>query len=79
MRIRVYLIISSGGGVEVRKQRPSPTMGRVAVLLNIDISNAWFEQPMPVVNLAIPDAHVLPMPIVITEPLPETEESERDE
>jgi len=79
MRIRAYLIISAGGGVEIRKQRPTPTAGRVAVLLNIDISNAWFEQSVPVVNLAIPDAHVLPMPIVITEPLPETEESEEPE
>lgn len=73
MRIRVYLIISSGGGVEVRKQRPPPAMGRVAILLNIDISNAWFEQPVPVVNLAIPDSHVLPMPTINTEPLPDDE------
>lgn len=79
MRIRVYLIISSGGGVEVRKQRPPSAMGRIAVLLNIDVSGAWFEQPVPVVNLTIPDAHVLPMPTVITEPLPETEESEGSE
>lgn len=73
MRIRVYLIISSGGGVEVRKQRPPPAMGRVAVLLNIDVSSAWFEQPVPVVNLTIPDSHVLPMPTITTEPLSEEE------
>jgi hypothetical protein len=77
MKIRTYLIISAGGGVEVRKQRPQPTFGRVAILLNIDISNAWFEQPVPIVELTIPDAHVLPMPTVVTEPLPEVEEGEQ--
>lgn len=69
MKIRAYLIISSGGAVEIRKQRPQPAFGRVVVLLSIDISSAWFEQPVPVVNLTIPDAHVLPMPEVTTEPL----------
>lgn len=76
MKLRAYLIISSGGAVEIRKQRPQPAPGRVAVLLSIDISNAWFEQPVPVANLVIPDAHVLPMPIVTTELPPETEEGE---
>jgi hypothetical protein len=76
MKIRAYLIIGAGGSVEVRKQRPAPTMGRVAVLLNIDISGAWFDRPVPIVDLTIPDAHVLPMPVVTTEPLPETEEGE---
>lgn len=70
MKLRAYLIISSGGAVEIRKQRPQPTLGRVAVLLSIDISNAWFDQVVPVANLTIPDAHVLPMPVVTTE-LPE--------
>jgi hypothetical protein len=78
MKIRVYLIIGSGGGVEIRKQRPQPAVGRIAVLLSIDVSGAWFEQPIPVVNLVIPDAHVLPMPTIVTEPLPETEESETE-
>lgn len=76
MKIQAYLIISAGGGVEIRKQRPQPTLGRVAVFLSIDISNAWFNQPVPVVNLTIPDAHVLPMPTVTTEPLPEIEDGE---
>ena len=76
MKIQAYLIISAGGGVEIRKQRPRPTLGRVALLLRIEINNAWFEQPVPVVELAIPDAHVLPMPIVTTAPWPETEESD---
>ena len=71
MNIRAYLIISAGGSVEIRKQQPAPTLGRVAVLLNIDISNAWFDRPIPVADLTSPDAHVLPMPVVTTEPLPE--------
>jgi hypothetical protein len=76
MKIQAYLIISSGGGVEIRKTRPRPTLGHVAVFLSIDISNAWFEQVVPVANLTIPDAHVLPMPVVTTELPPEVEESE---
>lgn len=60
--------------MEIRKQRPQPAFGRVAVLLSIEISSAWFNQSIPVVNLTIPDAHVLPMPTVTTEPLPEVEE-----
>jgi hypothetical protein len=76
MKLQAYLIISAGGAVEVRKQRPQPAFGRVAVLLRIEINNAWFTQPVPVVDFAIPDAHVLPMPVVTTEPLPELEESE---
>lgn len=76
MKIRAYLIIGAGGAVEIRKQRPAPTMGRVAVLLSIDISDAWFDRPVPVVELTIPDAHVLPMPVIVTEPLIEEEESE---
>lgn len=75
MKIRAYLIISAGGGVEIRKQRPQPTLERVAVLLTIEISSAWFAQPVPIVDIAIPDTHVLPMPIVTTE-LPEEEASE---
>jgi len=78
MKIHAYLIISAGGGVEVRKQRPQPAMGRVAVLLNIEIGSAWFQQVVPVVELAIPDAHVLPMPTVTTEPLPEVENGESE-
>jgi hypothetical protein len=77
MKIRAYLIISSGGSMEIRKQRPQPAFGRVAVLLNIDISSAWFEQPVPTVNLIIPDSHVLPMPTITTEPIDETEEDEQ--
>jgi hypothetical protein len=76
MKIRAYLVISSGGTVEIRKQRPQPAFGRVAILINIDISSAWFEQSVPVVNLTIPDAHVLPMPTITTEPLEETTEED---
>ena len=75
MRIRAYLIISSGGAVEFRKQRPQAAIGRVAVLLNIEIGSAWFEQPVPIVDLTIPDAHVLPMPVITTE-LEESEDTE---
>lgn len=78
MKIRTYLIITANGAVEVRKQRPAPAFGRVAVLLTIDISSAWFQQSVPIVELTIPDAHVLPMPTVTTE-LPELEESEGSE
>ena len=67
MKLRTYLIISSGGAVEVRKQRPQPQIGRVAVLLSIDISGAWFEQSVPVVQLTIPDSAVLPVPEIRAE------------
>lgn len=69
MRINAYLLIDSHGAIEVRKKLPAPHLRQVAIRVSIEISDTWFQRPIPSVTIAVPDDHVLPAIAVQTEPL----------
>ena len=69
MRINAYLLIDSHGAIEVRKKLPAPHLRQVSIRVSIEISDTWFQRPIPSVTIAVPDDHVLPAIAVQTEPL----------
>jgi hypothetical protein len=73
MKINAYLLIDSHGAVELRKKPPAPHLRQVAIRLAIEISDTWFHRAIPLVEIAVPDDHVLPPVTVETAPLEEIE------
>ena len=74
MVISFYLLIGSSGGIELRKTLPrQQRMDRVAIKVNVTLSDTWFRRPIPTIALSVPDADVLPLPAVVTEAIEESE------
>ena len=59
MKDNVYLIMDKNGARQMRKTKPKLSSGEVAVQLEIEISDEFFERFIPVANLEIPDDAVI--------------------
>lgn len=59
MKSFTYLILSKTGIVGVRKNKPYLTSGQVAIKLNVEVSDKFFERFVPSVILKIPDHKVI--------------------
>lgn len=59
MNIKAYLIISGNKQLRVTKTPPYLHANEIAVLLNLEVPNAVFTRPIPVLDLAIPQDVVM--------------------
>lgn len=65
MQVSCYLLIGADKSVQIRRQRPrQAALNQVAIQLTIQIDDAWFNRPIPAIELVVPDAAVLPVPTV---------------
>jgi hypothetical protein len=67
MKIHAYLLIDSDGALQIRKSLPNPRVQQVAIKLAIQIDDSWFKQPVPVVELVVPNNHIRPAVEIHTE------------
>lgn len=58
MTINAFLVISDGGALRVVKSRPYLNNNEIAVALNIDVPDAFFERMIPVVQVDLPEEAV---------------------
>lgn len=61
MIIKAFLIISSGGSVRVVKNRPYINNDEIAVNLNIDVPDIFFERLIPTVTITLPPEAIIDM------------------
>ena len=54
MKIKAFLIISSGGSLRVVKNRPALNNDEIAVNLNVDVPDIFFKRLIPSVNITLP-------------------------
>lgn len=66
MRTTIYVIFTKSGGVTMRKSQPNIKRGEVAVKLKINVPDKFFTQPVPEVDVVIPEPAVM-MPEVTVE------------
>lgn len=59
MKINAYMVISDRGSIRVVKTRPELNNNEIAVNLNVEIPNIFFERLMPTINIKIPEEAVL--------------------
>lgn len=59
MTISAFLIISSSGRLRATKTRPYINNDEIALNLNIDVPDSFFERLIPTVDIKIPDAAVM--------------------
>jgi hypothetical protein len=54
MNIKAFLVISRGGSLRVVKTRPYLNNSEIAVTLDINVPNVFFERLMPTVQIDLP-------------------------
>ena len=54
MNIKAYLVISKSGTLRVVKNRPYLNNSEIAVKLEIDVPNVFFERLMPTIKIDLP-------------------------
>jgi hypothetical protein len=59
MKINCYLIITQGGSVRTTKLVPSLAQNEVAIKLNVNLSDKFFERFIPQAKLSVPDDFIL--------------------
>lgn len=59
MIIEAYLIINNRGGIRAVKQRPALNNDEIALNLNVDVPEVFFERLIPTVNIAIPEGAMI--------------------
>jgi hypothetical protein len=59
MKINCYLVVSSGGSVHTTKYAPSLAQNEIAIKLDVNLSNKFFERFIPHAKLDVPDDFVL--------------------
>lgn len=68
MTTEVYIIMTKAGAVDMRKQMPKLNSGQVAVKVNLEVSDLFFDRFIPEVNVSIPDRNVIQPDIEVTVP-----------
>lgn len=68
MTTAVYIIMTKSGVVDMRKQIPKLNSGQVAVKINLEVSDLFFDRFVPEVNVSIPDHNVIQPDIEVTIP-----------
>lgn len=68
MKTSAYIIVTKGGALTLRKVKPTLHSGQVAVKINIEMSDKFFERFIPEATLNIQDHNVLTPDIKITTP-----------
>lgn len=66
MRTTIYLIINQVGTVAMRKNVPQLRRGEVAVKVKIEIPDTFFRQPIPEVNLSVPESLIIKPDVSVT-------------
>lgn len=66
MKTSTYLILTRTGIVGIRKNKPYLTSGQVAVKLEIEVSDQFFDRFVPTAKLNIKDHQVLTPDIGVT-------------
>lgn len=59
MKVTANLFINSDGSIRVTKKDTSAYPGELAVQLVIDVPDLFFNRPMPVVDIKIPEAFLI--------------------
>lgn len=54
IKIKAFLVISSSGSLRVVKTRPALSNNEIALTLNLEIPNVFFERLMPTANIVVP-------------------------
>ena len=74
MKFKCYLIISANGAMRTTKSPPHLHQSEVAIKLDVDISNKFFERYIPSGKLVVGDEHVIRPEIEVVLDLPEDSE-----
>jgi hypothetical protein len=65
MKTRVYLIVSSDGSIQTRKNLPAVAGGEVAFQLKIEIPDSAFRRTVADVDIVVTEnSIVVPVPVV---------------
>lgn len=59
MNIKAFLVISRSGTLRVVKNRPYLNNTEIAVTLDIDVPNKFFERLMPTVKIDLPEEAIV--------------------
>ena len=59
MKDSAYLIIEKGGIQMLRKNRPDLHAGQVAVKIQVDVSDAYFDRHIPQAHLTLAEEDIL--------------------
>jgi hypothetical protein len=67
MKIEAYLVINRGSSIRVVKQRPNLSNDEIAIKLNLEIPQEFFERIIPSVDILVPiDSMIKPDIEVVT-------------
>lgn len=59
MKTSGFAIITKKGIVGFRAKKPSLSSGQIAVKLNLEVPDKFFDATIPVVNIIVPESHCL--------------------
>lgn len=59
MKTYVYLVMSRAGVVSMRKSKPYLTSGQIAIKLDVEVSDKFFERFVPSATLKVADHQVI--------------------
>ncbi len=59
MKVKANLFIDNRGGIRVTKQSTGAYANELAVQLLVDVPDVFFNRPMPVVELDIPEEYLI--------------------
>lgn len=59
MKADCYLVLTKTKGVtDMKKNKPRLYAGQIAVKLNLDLSDHFFDQYIPEITLTVPDSYI---------------------
>ena len=65
MKIKGYLVVTSGGSAKFVKKYPDLAFNEVAVGMELELPNRLFERPVLNATITVPDSAVLPYQLPI--------------